>query len=161
MSHRYLVKARAHVAAVLLSAALSLAAGTSPVAVLDPGSGAGSAIGALAQQGARLQRVALRRTPYAAAVHAGELAVARGNPLELTDARDLSGGWSASHEGVGLEEMIAAYAIWFSDAGVEMSPDSGTANVRQFNISGAALDSDLRVVFAHIGNGVRVYIGRY
>jgi len=78
---------------------------------------------------------------------------------EMAGMDDLRSGWAVLHDEIGLEAAIAAYTGWFTGAGLEMTSDAGTPNVRPYNVTGDALDSDLRVVFARKGDGVRVYIG--
>lgn len=72
---------------------------------------------------------------------------------------DLRSGWAVLHDEISLDAAIAAYTGWFTGAGLEMASDAGTLNVRPYNVTGDGLDSDLRVVFARKGDGVRVYIG--
>ena len=90
---------------------------------------------------------------------AEDRAVVTGNLRELAGMDDLGSGWAVLHDEIALDAAIAAYTNWFTSAGLEVSPDAGTSNVRPFNVSGEAVDSDLRVVFARKGSGVRVYIG--
>ena len=82
-----------------------------------------------------------------------------GNLRELAGMNDLGSGWAVLHDEIGLDEAIAAYGNWFSAAGLSLASDAGTLNVRPYDLTGDAIDSDLRVVFARKGTGVRVYIG--
>lgn len=113
------------------------------------------------RQDAQLQQIVLCAAPAASTAHDGALVVVSGNLWELAATRDLTSGWTATHDGFALDEVIAAYTAWFCGAGVQISAATGSASVWQFDVSGAALGTDARVVFADVGTGVRVYIGRF
>lgn len=147
-------------AAIALAALLGVTAANGPTVYLDPGTGHGVAIRTGKRQDAQLQQVVLCGAPAASSVSDGAPVVS-GNLWELSATRDLGKGWTATHAGFELEDVVAAYTAWFCSAGVQMSAATGSSQVQQFTVIGASLGADVRVVFADIGTGVSVYIGRF
>ncbi len=148
-------------AAFVLAATLSMAAASSPFPVLDPGVGGGHVIAAPSRPDAQLQEVLFCGNREATIRQVEGQVMVTGNPWDLLAAHGASDSWIAAYEESDLEEVIAAYDAWFCNAGAEMALATGTASVRQTDVSGAALDPDLRVVFATVGSGVRVYLTPY
>ena len=154
-------KVTASIAAVTLATLLGLAAANRHIVVLDPGAGTGTATGGTDSQDAQLQQVVLCGEPAASSVQDGALVVVSGDLWSLATTRNLARGWTAVHDGFTLRAVIAAYEAWFCAAGVEMFAGRGSTHVQQFYLRGAALASGVRVVFADVGTGVSVYIGRF
>ena len=64
-------------------------------------------------------------------------------------------GWAITHSGAELPDVVDAYLGWLSEEGVAVEELGNGGNAASYQLS--AGDLSLRVVFASIGDDVRVY----
>lgn len=92
----------------------------------------------------------------AAAAHAAQ----RRHLRSLAGINAKNSAWTIQHGTASLDNVIAAYAGWFSSGGLTLTEDrsSSTSNVAAYDLTG--LSEPMRVVFHSVGGGVQVSIAR-